>query len=456
MVKQQWTFIPTPFSVVLGQPHWFKLVQGRLVACKWSNREKSKAGASPWKHCDEARKLALLGTTATHDVAESTLGGCTAQIQRYGRIALSSAAAISDMNRNGFFHRKTKAKNDKKPRGMFHEFDDVLMHAIVEVAMQDAPETRERNNKDLEDQAQHRRLKEEMAREKNMEKATDEYIEALYLINMYASEACVKGDKRGVKRMLKKLKSKTAKYNAIKANITLRVKGFGWDWCKHAWSAGNKPYSVEVLAKWLEWIVSEERSRKLKIPTKPTPNVPQRKKTGQVGTATDEVAELDKQYMEDAGDFEKRATKMQQRREVTGESSMHSRMQPFVRPEVESLKGMRIDYLHEFGKKGEADYELCWCQGKVEEVCENPKKPNTVKVLWDAMANSDVYKDQTESTVDLLPTFWNKDKYRAWRMDINIVVLPESDNESDEESEDESESEPDSESEVEEEDEISD
>ena len=148
--------------------------------------------------------------------------------------------------------------------------------------------------------------------------------------------------------------------------------------------------------------------------------------------------------------------KMQQRREVTGESSMHSRMQPFVRLEVESLKGRRIDYLYEFGKKGEPDYELCWCQGKVEEVCENPKKPNTVKVLWDAMANSDVYKDQTESTVDLLPTFWNKDKYRAWRMDINIVVLPESDSESDEESEDERESEPDSESEVEEEDEISD
>ena len=80
---------------------------------------------------------------------------------------------------------------------------------------------------------------------------------------------------------------------------------------------------------------------------------------------------------------------------------MHSRMQRFVCPEIESLLGRRIDYLCEFGKKGEPDYELCWCKDKVEEVCENPNKPNTVKVLWDAMANSDVYKDQTESTVDL-------------------------------------------------------
>ena len=144
-----------------------------------------------------------------------------------------------------------------------------------------------------------------------MEKATDECIAALYLINMHASEACAKEDKQGVKRMLKKLKSKTAKHNALKAKITLRVKGFGWDWCKHAWSTGNKPHSVEVLAKHLEWIVSEERIRKLNIPTKPTPNVPQRKKIGQVGTATDEVAALDKQCMEDKDDFEERANKMQ-------------------------------------------------------------------------------------------------------------------------------------------------
>ena len=150
---------------------------------------------------------------------------------------------------------------------------------------------------------------------------------------------------------------------------------------------------------------SEEKIRKLKIPTKLKPKVPQRKKTGLVGTATDQVAVLDKQYMEDEGDFEKRATKMQQRREVMGESSMHSRMQHFICPEIESLLGRRIDYVCEFGKKGEHDYELYWCQGTVEEVCENPNKPNTVKMLWDAIANSDVYKNQTESTVDLLLTF---------------------------------------------------
>ena len=43
---------------------------------------------------------------------------------------------------------------------MFHEFDDALRHAIIKVAMRDAPATRERNNKDLELQAKARHVKE--------------------------------------------------------------------------------------------------------------------------------------------------------------------------------------------------------------------------------------------------------------------------------------------------------
>ena len=127
---------------------------------KATNKYLSSSGLEySWKHCSEERKKALLGTTATNDQAESTLGGCTSQIQRFGRIALSSATAISDMGRNGFLHCLTGAKHDKNPRGMFHEFDENLHHAIVKVTMRDAPVTRERNNDGLELQATARRVK---------------------------------------------------------------------------------------------------------------------------------------------------------------------------------------------------------------------------------------------------------------------------------------------------------
>ena len=56
---------------------------------KATNKYLSSSGSDyPWKHCAEERKLALLGTTATNDIAECTLGGCTSQIQRNGRIGL--------------------------------------------------------------------------------------------------------------------------------------------------------------------------------------------------------------------------------------------------------------------------------------------------------------------------------------------------------------------------------
>lgn len=55
-----------------------------------------------WNGCGEARKKALLGKKATSDEAESALGGTTSNIQRYGRINISSAGAISDAKRNGF------------------------------------------------------------------------------------------------------------------------------------------------------------------------------------------------------------------------------------------------------------------------------------------------------------------------------------------------------------------
>jgi hypothetical protein len=70
-------------------------------------------------------------------------------------------------------------------------------------------------------------MKEELAKEKGMENATEEFIDGLYYHDMYFSEACWKDDPRVVKRNLKKLKSETAEYKAPKENILIQVKGFG-------------------------------------------------------------------------------------------------------------------------------------------------------------------------------------------------------------------------------------
>ena len=283
-----------------------------------------------WKYCSEERKKALVGNKATNDEAESTLGGTTAQIQKYGRIALSSAAAVSTMKRNAFFDRSANTKGDNQPRGIFHLFDDEVRTAIVLVAMADAPATRERNNEDLKLMATARREKEEMAREKNMEKATEEYIEAMFLIQMYHSDACIKDDPKNVTKLMKKLKSETAQYDALKKNINIRVKGFGWEWCHHAWSKNGSKYSVKVLADHLRYIIKQEKKRilkgKLEIPEEPKPNVPKRREMGVLGTQIDLVETLDSKYLADEGEFKSKAGSVLQTREESGMTSMYSRM----------------------------------------------------------------------------------------------------------------------------------
>ena len=118
--------------------------------------------------------------------------------------------------------------------------------------------------------------------------------------------------------------------------------------------------------------------------------------------------------------------------------SGYSRLQPFDRPEVDSLVGKKHDYLFGFGAANETDYQLIWCQGEMIKVGANPNKPNTVSVRWNLMQNSDTYNDYHEANVDLLPIFWNKDKERAWRMDIDVDILTVDSGNSDEETDEES------------------
>ena len=118
-----------------------------------------------WKNSTAERTAALIGVPATNDEAESVLGGTTANIQRYGRINLSSAAAISDVKRNKYLARMTK---NKEHRGLFHDIDEAIQECIVSIAIEDAPRTRQQHIVELEQQATARRVKEEIMKEKSL------------------------------------------------------------------------------------------------------------------------------------------------------------------------------------------------------------------------------------------------------------------------------------------------
>ena len=69
------------------------------------------------------------------------MGCTTANIQRFGRINLSGAAAIADAKRNKFFNRNSTSKSNETLR-IFQQFEPEVQQVIVTVAMEDAPDSR--------------------------------------------------------------------------------------------------------------------------------------------------------------------------------------------------------------------------------------------------------------------------------------------------------------------------
>jgi hypothetical protein len=245
---------------------------------------------------------------------------------------------------------------------------------------------------------------------------------------MYFSPACWKDDRRVVAKHLKKITSDTAKYNALKENIMIRVKEFSWDWCKHPWSKDGWKYTIKELADHLRWIITEEK--KHSIPDESSPNVPQRINLPVLGTQTEEVLELDRKYLANEDEFKKKARTLRNERELKGEGSIYSSMQPFLRPEISDLMNERIDVLSEFKMLGKEESELQWCQGEVVHVYEKQRVP-MVCVRWDPIPDCTGWESSTESNQKLLPTRWNKDAVGAWRLDLPIDVEDTSDNKSD-------------------------
>ena len=233
-----------------------------------------------------------------------------------------------------------------------------------------------------------------------------------------------------VDRELKKLTSDTARYDALKENIMIRVKGLGWDWCKHAWSKNGQQYSIKELADHLRWIIKEERKRQIVIPSEPPVNVPKRMDVPVLGTEIDDIADLDKKYLANEEQFRLNADRIRRAREARGEGSMYSLLQPFSRPNVNELLGRRIDVLYSCTLPGDGGNVLRWCQGEVIEVCTGRQKP-TVRVLWDPMPDVEGSEESSETNAILLPSKWRKETEGGWRMDVDITVQDELDEDND-------------------------
>ena len=69
-------------------------------------------GAYSWDMASDELKKSLFGLMAVNNLVESAFVGLTAQLEVFGRIGLANAAAVSDMQRNGYLKRRNPKNNE--------------------------------------------------------------------------------------------------------------------------------------------------------------------------------------------------------------------------------------------------------------------------------------------------------------------------------------------------------
>jgi hypothetical protein len=261
--------------------------------------------------CPAEVKEALKGREATNDRSKSALGGIN-QLQKYDCIGLPNAAAPSNAKTNGYFH--CFSANGNTTKGMFHQFDPKMRECLLMVAIEDASDTLSVNRDDLDKQQEAKKKKEEMIKKKSLEKAKGDLVEASYYWEMYHSDVCWKGEQSIVGKMLGRLKSESAKLEALKEKIRMCVIGLGWKQFAITRSHKGVKQSVDNLTAHLRMIVREER--KLMPPKDPALEMPKRLELPKLGTATQQLMESNATARIDEEHFGKEADELQKQREA--------------------------------------------------------------------------------------------------------------------------------------------
>ena len=165
-----------------------------------------------------------------------------------------------------------------------------------------------------------------------MDRASESYIDAIYYHEMFHSNACWKTSSM-VDRELKKIRSKSAKLNALKENIRMRVLGLGWKDLATPWSRDSRELTPDQLTDHLKKIISYQRTRG--IPKNPPVDLPRQKMLPTLGTKTSTLSLIEKKYNDQSDKFETDWKNERAERELAGIGDRYNNMQPLYMTSVD-------------------------------------------------------------------------------------------------------------------------
>lgn len=366
-----------------------------------------KEGKFSWGETSDEVHEACLGRMATNDFAESPFAGLTQQMQQFGRVLGIHASAVSHAKFSGDFCLDYK---DSTNDGRYFKLPKDMRESLLTYALSIAPTVRKEEKEALELQREAKKQKQKVLLEKQMLACKKEYADALTYIEIAHSPAFW-STKTVAKTQFKKLTSNSAKLNAVKEQIRIRVLGFGWNDLHHPWSKDGVAYTPQQLLDYLvDVILPEEKKRGL--PDKPEMNLPSRKYLPQLGEKTADVDVLEMKYEMEKDKAIEEAIQLREDWEGQGLTDRHEKLQP-PRPEVDAkLVDKEMEILFAY-KEPDGSINMMWCQGTVMAVKKNSK----VHIKWDISTLREGDKAITEET--LLKSKYNKHVLGGWRYSLD-------------------------------------
>lgn len=361
-------------------------------------------GKCSWGYTSDADHAAYIGKMATNDNSESPFAALTRQLQEFGRVLGSHAAAIGHARMSGDFKRDIF---DSSMDGAYHKLPPKMRESLLEFALKKSPEVRKAEKVALEKQREAKKKRVDAMRERKLEAASEEYVKALTYVEMYHSPACWRTEE-DVHENFDKLGSEAAKKKAVKEQIRIRVLGFGWKDLHVAWSRDGVEFSAEYLRdKLIETIIPEQSERD--IPDIPPVQLPSRGNRRQLGTKSKDLEKLDAKRKEKEVTFVELAHISREDQEMNGETDRYEKLQPMKPPVDEKLIDKRIEQLWEFFEPDGTANNI-WCAGVVVAVKKNSK----VHIQWEEKYLRE--GDPAVTQERLLSSKWNKHVIEGWRM----------------------------------------
>ena len=364
----------------------------------------SAEGKFSWGYTTEDDHNALIGKSATNDSAERPFAMLTQQIQQFGTMLGIHASAVGQAKMNGDFKRDHQGREST---GSFLQLPKEMKESLLRLALKIAPDVRSNAQAALDRQRESRKLKMDTLRKKKLLAAQYSYAAALTFIEMYHSDACWKTT-AAARKKFNELGSETAKRDAVKDQIRIRVNGLGWKDLHHAWSLQGVDYTANQLLQHLMMKVIPAQNDGRVIPESPHVDLPSRKNMQQLGTRTLDIDDLDEMKDEEIEKFEEGRRELREEMEEDGLIDRYEKLQDKTRPTVdETMIDVRIEQLWEYVEE-DGTVVKQWCSGVVVAV----KTQNRVLIRWD----KEHIQDGLEITQQkLMVSKWNKHVSEGWR-----------------------------------------